>query len=287
MKRRAISITENSLIPSSSAGEEQEAAGYGRELLIQEEEEEEEEAGGRGTAKKRRLNAEQVRILEKHFEEENKLEPESKVRLADELGLHPRQVAVWFQNRRARWKTKQLERNYAALKASHDALRCDFDSLHRYNQSLLSHIKKLQAKLGMKEDPMAGSDTSTKIAEESEELPPAAAVGKADGVSDSDSSAVVSDATAANEFVESMTQLIYAPDTFSFELAAGELSCPDSVNLVDSRTEFLYQSPGATLKMEEEGKDEEEFIGASCFDFFADEKAAAMLSWYYSGERWN
>ncbi|XP_074577422.1 homeobox-leucine zipper protein HOX4-like isoform X2 [Curcuma longa] len=272
MKRRAISISENSLIPSSS-GEEQEAAG-----LIQEEEEE--KAGGGGTAKKRRLSADQVRTLEKHFEEENKLEPERKVRLADELGLHSRQVAVWFQNRRARWKTKQLESNYAALKASHDALRCDFDSLHRYNQSLLSQMKKLQAKLGMKEDPTANSDTSMKIAEESEEPPPAAAVGKADGVSDSDSSAVVTDATATNEFVGNTTQLTYGSDTLSLEVAADEFSCPDLVNLVDSRTEFLYQSPGATLKMKEEGKDEEEFIGASCFDFFADEKMAAMLSWY-------
>lgn len=268
-------------------------------------EEEEEKAGGGGTAKKRRLSADQVRTLEKHFEEENKLEPERKVRLADELGLHSRQVAVWFQNRRARWKTKQLESNYAALKASHDALRCDFDSLHRYNQSLLSQVsrketqlsfmldeliifdlliptqmKKLQAKLGMKEDPTANSDTSTKIAEESEEPPPAAAVGKADGVSDSDSSAVVTDATATNEFVGNTTQLTYGSDTLSLEVAADEFSCPDLVNLVDSRTEFLYQSPGATLKMKEEGKDEEEFIGASCFDFFADEKMAAMLSWY-------
>lgn len=278
-----------------------------------------EEAGGEGTAKKRRLSEDQVRTLDKHFEEENKLEPERKARLADELGLHPRQVAVWFQNRRARWKTKQLERNYAALKASHDALRCDFDSLHRYNQSLLSQvssketqlslqthrcasfmlevliifyllfrtqIKKLQVKLGMKEDPKANSDTSTKIAEESEEPPPAAAGGKADGLSDSDSSAVVIDATAANEFIENMSQLTYTSDTLSLEVAASEFSCPDLTNLVDSRAGFLYQSQGATLKMKE-GKDEEEFIGASCFDFFADDKAAAMLSWYYSVERWN
>lgn len=87
--------------------------------------------------KKRRLSVDQVKALEKNFEVENKLEPDRKVKLAQELGLQPRQVAVWFQNRRARWKTKQLERDYGVLKANYDSLKLNFDSLHQDNQSLL------------------------------------------------------------------------------------------------------------------------------------------------------
>jgi homeobox-leucine zipper protein len=94
-------------------------------------------AGGRATRstscglgeKKRRLALEQVRALERSFETDNKLDPDRKARIARDLGLQPRQVAVWFQNRRARWKTKQLERDFAALRARHDALWRDKDAL--------------------------------------------------------------------------------------------------------------------------------------------------------------
>jgi homeobox-leucine zipper protein len=96
--------------------------------------------GGGGGEKKRRLSAEQVRALERSFEVENKLEPERKARLARDLALQPRQVAVWFQNRRARWKTKQLERDYAALRHSYDALRHDHDALRRDKDALLAEV---------------------------------------------------------------------------------------------------------------------------------------------------
>lgn len=90
--------------------------------------------------KKRRLSIEQVRSLEKSFEVENKLEPERKMQLARDLGLMPRQVAVWFQNRRARWKTKQLERNYDVLTADYNLLKTDYDAV-------LTEKKKLQMKV--------------------------------------------------------------------------------------------------------------------------------------------
>ncbi|XP_022928165.1 homeobox-leucine zipper protein HAT5 isoform X1 [Cucurbita moschata] len=101
--------------------------------------------------KKRRLANEQVQMLEKSFEEENKLEPERKSQLAKKLGLQPRQVAVWFQNRRARWKTKQLERDYDVLKASYDLLMSNYDSIVKENAVLKSEVASLTEKCVAKE----------------------------------------------------------------------------------------------------------------------------------------
>ncbi|KAJ0986807.1 hypothetical protein J5N97_005163 [Dioscorea zingiberensis] len=101
--------------------------------------------------KKRRLTPDQVRLLERSFEAENKLEPERKTELARQLGLQPRQVAVWFQNRRARWKTKQLERDFDRLKSSYDSLLADRDSLRQDNDRLRSQVAALLEKLQAKE----------------------------------------------------------------------------------------------------------------------------------------
>ncbi|KAJ1295714.1 hypothetical protein BS78_01G244000 [Paspalum vaginatum] len=97
-------------------------------------------AAGCGGERKRRLSVEQVRTLERSFEVANKLEPERKAQLARALGLQPRQVAIWFQNRRARWKTKQLEKDYDALRRQLDAARAE-------NDALLAHNKKLHAEI--------------------------------------------------------------------------------------------------------------------------------------------
>lgn len=90
--------------------------------------------------RKRRLSVEQVEALEKDFEAESKLDLERKLRLAQELGLRPQQIAVWFQNRRARLKAKRLERDYGALKARHDALKLDVDALRGHREALISQV---------------------------------------------------------------------------------------------------------------------------------------------------
>ncbi|KAI3462095.1 hypothetical protein Pfo_018758 [Paulownia fortunei] len=118
------------------------------------------EESGHISEKKRRLSVDQVKALEKNFEVENKLEPERKVKLAQELGLQPRQVAVWFQNRRARWKTKQLERDYGLLKANYDGLKLNFEKLQHDNEALLKEIRELKSKLN--EDGNSESKISVK-----------------------------------------------------------------------------------------------------------------------------
>lgn len=89
----------------------------------------------------RRFSDEQIRLLETIFvSESTKLEPMKKLQLAKELGLQPRQVAIWFQNKRARWKSKQIEQDYATLKANYDCLASRFESLKKEKDSLLAEV---------------------------------------------------------------------------------------------------------------------------------------------------
>ncbi|GFP98459.1 putative homeobox-leucine zipper protein athb-51 [Phtheirospermum japonicum] len=95
--------------------------------------------------KKKRLRTEQLESLKNSFQEEIKLDPDRKMKLAEELGLQPRQIAVWFQNRRARWKGKQLERLYDALKQEFDAISRE---KHKLQQEV--HISDSQLLAGKK-----------------------------------------------------------------------------------------------------------------------------------------
>ncbi|KAG0465468.1 hypothetical protein HPP92_019632 [Vanilla planifolia] len=100
--------------------------------------------------KKRRLAAKQVQFLERSFEVENKLDPDRKIQLARELDLQPRQVAIWFQNRRARWKTKQLEKDFDNLKENYNSLMAEYEKLVNEKERLQSEVTHLTNKLLLK-----------------------------------------------------------------------------------------------------------------------------------------
>ncbi|PIA53336.1 hypothetical protein AQUCO_00900127v1 [Aquilegia coerulea] len=88
--------------------------------------------------KKLRLSKEQSAFLEESFKEHNTLNPKQKLALSKQLNLRPRQVEVWFQNRRARTKLKQTEVDCEYLKR-----RCDF--LTEENRRLHKEIQELRA----------------------------------------------------------------------------------------------------------------------------------------------
>ncbi|XAR70096.1 hypothetical protein NMG60_11026848 [Bertholletia excelsa] len=92
----------------------------------------------------RRFTDEQIRFLESMYKTEPRPELQIKHQLADKLGLHPRQVAIWFQNKRARSKSKLMERDYKMLKNSYDKLASKLDLLKEENQSLLLQLKRLK-----------------------------------------------------------------------------------------------------------------------------------------------
>uniref|UniRef100_M8BKI6 Homeobox-leucine zipper protein HOX19 n=1 Tax=Aegilops tauschii TaxID=37682 RepID=M8BKI6_AEGTA len=88
------------------------------------------------TRKKLRLTKEQSALLEDRFKEHSTLNPKQKVALAKQLNLRPRQVEVWFQNRRARTKLKQTEVDCEFLKRCCETLTEENRRLQRELQEL-------------------------------------------------------------------------------------------------------------------------------------------------------
>ncbi|WVZ86633.1 hypothetical protein U9M48_033386 [Paspalum notatum var. saurae] len=91
-----------------------------------------------GSRKKLRLSKDQSAVLEDSFREHPTLNPRQKAALAQQLGLRPRQVEVWFQNRRARTKLKQTEVDCEFLK------RC-CETLTEENRRLQKEVQELRA----------------------------------------------------------------------------------------------------------------------------------------------
>ncbi|KAE8661222.1 Homeobox-leucine zipper protein HAT14 [Hibiscus syriacus] len=90
------------------------------------------------TRKKLRPSKEQSAFLEESFKEHNTLNPKQKLALAKQLNLRPRQIEVWFQNRRARTKVKQTEVDCEYLK------RC-CETLAEENKKLQKELQELRA----------------------------------------------------------------------------------------------------------------------------------------------
>ncbi|KAK4352373.1 hypothetical protein RND71_027891 [Anisodus tanguticus] len=246
-----------------------------------------EESGGCGTGKKRRLRVDQVQALEKIFEVDNKLDPDRKVKIAQELGLQPRQIAIWFQNRRARWKTKQLERDYNILKANYEALQHNYNKVEQEKEGLITELKGLKEKLG--EETLS---PAFQRPQEILELNPrnrlnSDFVDSKDGSSDSDSSGVM------NEENYNSTTLTYqplVPKVSSYNTGLDHLSLSSSTytQLLDPRASNSTSSSMRAYNNHHQqvGKMEEQNAFTtedSCNIYSVDQ--APNLYWYFSDHR--
>lgn len=97
-----------------------------------------EDEDGANARKKLRLTKEQSALLEESFKQHSTLNPKQKQALARQLNLRPRQVEVWFQNRRARTKLKQTEVDCEFLK------KC-CETLTDENRRLQKELQELKA----------------------------------------------------------------------------------------------------------------------------------------------
>ncbi|KAF8410274.1 hypothetical protein HHK36_002799 [Tetracentron sinense] len=96
----------------------------------------EDEDGSASARKKLRLTKEQSALLEDSFKDHSTLNPKQKQDLAKQINLRPRQVEVWFQNRRARTKLKQTEVECEFLKKCCGTLTIENRRLQKELQKL-------------------------------------------------------------------------------------------------------------------------------------------------------
>ncbi|KAL3845093.1 hypothetical protein ACJIZ3_002496 [Penstemon smallii] len=96
--------------------------------------------------KKLRLTKDQITLLEESFKHHPTLNTAQKQVLAEKSNLKPRQVEVWFQNRRARTKLKQTEVDCELLKKNCERLSEENWKLKKELLELRSSMKMEKAR---------------------------------------------------------------------------------------------------------------------------------------------
>ncbi|KAJ9545466.1 hypothetical protein OSB04_025173 [Centaurea solstitialis] len=247
-----------------------------------------EEYGGDETSqfgdKKRRLSNHQVKSLEKIFEVDNKLDPDRKVKVAQDLGLQPRQVAIWFQNRRARWKTKQLERDYTLLKSNYDTLKQNYHKLEQEKETIIKELIELKAKLHDESSErndefedrenvlFLGSDptnTNNEVYTSLNYEKTRKLLDIKDGLSDSDSSGVLNEENMNINNPHGSPLLNMTNFGLSASLCSSSATTSNHTELVDPRAYQQQSDPYMVSNVEEE----------SCNIFLVDQ--APNLCWYF------
>ncbi|CAH2068026.1 unnamed protein product [Thlaspi arvense] len=174
---RTVEMSSENSGPTRSRSEE--------DLEDQEEEEEDEEedgAGNKGNKRKRkkyhRHTTDQIRHMEALFKETPHPDEKQRQQLSKQLGLAPRQVKFWFQNRRTQIKAIQERHENSLLKAELEKLREEnkgmresfakansccpncgggTDDVHIENSKLKAELDKLRAALGRTPYPLQAS----------------------------------------------------------------------------------------------------------------------------------
>ncbi|CAM8918549.1 unnamed protein product [Rhodiola kirilowii] len=89
---------------------------------------------------KKRLTDDQIRLLEINFSFNKKLDQDLKYHLSQQLNLPPRQIAIWYQNKRVRWKNQTMESDYKAMQLK-------LDTVLSHNRELEKKVQKLEKEL--------------------------------------------------------------------------------------------------------------------------------------------
>ncbi|PIN13685.1 Transcription factor PHOX2/ARIX, contains HOX domain [Handroanthus impetiginosus] len=130
--------SENSGPAKSRSDDDYELLAEGEQVnLIDDEEDDDDNNGNKKKKRKKyhRHTPEQIREMEALFKESPHPDEKQRLQLSKQLGLHPRQVKFWFQNRRTQIKAIQ-ERHENSL------LKTEIDKLRDENKALRDSIKK-------------------------------------------------------------------------------------------------------------------------------------------------